>query len=234
MADEKEKQEKQPKPKQEKQQKKPKAPKEEAKAEAEAAPAEPVEPAARARLMDFYEQQVRAKLQQQFGFKNPHQIPRLKKIVLNVGMGDASKNPKGLDAAVAELAAITGQHPVTTRAKKSIANFNLREGQAIGCAVTLRGGRMFEFLDRFITIALPRMRDFRGLPTKSFDGRGNYSLGIKEQMIFPEIDYDKVERIHGMDITFVTSAGRDDTALALLRELGMPFRTEAGAAGAAA
>jgi len=232
MADEKEKQEKQQKPKQEKQQKKPKAPKEEGapKAEAAAAPAEPVEPAPRARLMDFYEQQVRAKLQQQFTFKNPHQIPRLKKIVLNVGMGDASKNPKGLDAAVAELAAITGQHPVVTRAKKAIANFNLREGQAIGCAVTLRGGRMYEFLDRFITIAVPRMRDFRGLPTKSFDGRGNYTLGIKEQMIFPEIDYDKVERIHGMDITFVTSAGRDDTALALLRELGMPFRVETPAA----
>ena len=228
MADEKEKQEKQQKPKQEKQQKKPKAPKEEGapKAEAAAAPAEPVEPAPRARLWDFYEQQVRAKLQQQFGFKNPHQIPRLKKIVLNVGMGDASKNPKGLEAAVAELAAITGQHPVVTRAKKAIANFNLREGQAIGSAVTLRGGRMYEFLDRFITIAVPRMRDFRGLPTKSFDGRGNYTLGIKEQMIFPEIDYDKVERIHGMDITFVTSAGRDDTALALLRELGMPFRVE--------
>jgi len=193
-------------------------------------PEPPAEPAPRARLWDFYEQQVRGKLQQQFAFKNPHQIPRLKKIVLNVGMGDASKNPKGLEAAVAELAAITGQHPVVTRAKKAIANFNLREGQAIGCAVTLRGGRMYEFLDRFISIAVPRMRDFRGLPTKSFDGRGNYSLGIKEQMIFPEIDYDKVERIHGMDITFVTSAGRDDTALALLRELGMPFRVETPAA----
>ena len=232
MADQKEKQEKKPKPQQQ-----PKQPKQEKKgkpAEAEAAPEsnEPVEPAPRARLWDVYEQQVRGKLQQQFGFKNPHQIPRLKKIVLNVGMGDATKNPKGLEAAIAELAAITGQHPVTTRAKKSIASFNLREGQAIGCAVTLRGGRMYEFLDRFITIALPRMRDFRGLPTKSFDGRGNYTLGIKEQMIFPEIDYDKVERIHGMDITFVTSAGRDDTALALLRELGMPLRNEA--AGAAA
>jgi large subunit ribosomal protein L5 len=242
MADEQEKQdkpEKQPKPQQPKGEKQPKkqkggAPKEEAKAEA-AAPEEPVEPAPRARLWDFYEQQVRGKLQQQFGFKNPHQIPRLKKIVLNVGMGDAAKNPKGLDAAVVELAAISGQHPVVTRAKKAIANFNLREGQAIGCAVTLRGGRMYEFLDRFITIAVPRMRDFRGLPTKSFDGRGNYTLGIKEQMIFPEVDYDKVERIHGMDITFVTSAGRDDTALALLRELGMPFRADAtGTAGAAA
>jgi large subunit ribosomal protein L5 len=236
MADEKEKQEKQEKPpkqpKQEKQQKKQKAAKEDPKAAVEAAPAEPVEPAPRARLWDFYEQQVRGKLQQQFAFKNPHQIPRLKKIVLNVGMGDAPKNPKGLDAAVAELAAISGQHPVVTRAKKAIANFNLREGQPIGCAVTLRGGRMYEFLDRFISIAVPRMRDFRGLPTKSFDGRGNYTLGIKEQMIFPEIDYDKVERIHGMDITFVTSAGRDDTALALLRELGMPFRVET--AGAAA
>ena len=230
MADEKEKQEKQPKQpkgeKQEKQGKKQKggAPKEQQESQADAQPAEPVEPAPRARLMDFYEQQVRAKLQQQFGFKNPHQIPKLKKIVLNVGMGDAPKNPKGLDAAVSELAAITGQHPVVTRAKKAIANFNLREGQAIGCAVTLRGGRMFEFLDRFISVAVPRMRDFRGLPTKSFDGRGNYTLGIKEQMIFPEIDYDNVERIHGMDITFVTSAGRDDTALALLKELGMPFR----------
>ena len=233
MADEKEKQEKQPKqqqPKGEKQAKKQKKGPEQA-AEAQApSPEPPSEPAPRARLWDFYEQQVRGKLQQQFAFKNPHQIPRLKKIVLNVGMGDASKNPKGLEAAVAELAAITGQHPVVTRAKKAIANFNLREGQAIGCAVTLRGGRMYEFLDRFISIAVPRMRDFRGLPTKSFDGRGNYSLGIKEQMIFPEIDYDKVERIHGMDITFVTSAGRDDTALALLRELGMPFRVETPAA----
>jgi large subunit ribosomal protein L5 len=233
MADDKEKQEKkQPKP--EKQAKKQKgAPKEEQQARAET-PAEPIEPAPPARLKDFYEQQVRGKLQQRFAFKNPHQIPRLKKIVLNVGMGDASKNPKGLEAAVSELAAITGQHPVVTRAKKAIANFNLREGQAIGCAVTLRGGRMYEFLDRFITVAVPRMRDFRGLPTKSFDGRGNYTLGIKEQMIFPEIDYDKVERIHGMDITFVTSAGRDDTALALLKELGMPFRTDTAGAGAAA
>ena len=238
MADEQEKPEKQPKqPRQDKQEKQAKkqkggAPKEEQASKAEAAPVEPVEPAPPARLKEFYEQQVRAKLQQQFGFKNPHQIPRLKKIVLNVGMGDASKNPKGLDAAAAELAAISGQHPVVTRAKKAIANFNLRAGQAIGCAVTLRGARMYEFLDRFITIAVPRMRDFRGLPTKSFDGRGNYTLGIKEQMIFPEIDYDKVERIHGMDITFVTSAGRDDTALALLRELGMPFRTEASGAAA--
>ena len=238
MADEKEKQEKKPKaqqqPKQPKQEKKGKQQAAAGAGAADKAPesAAPVEPAPPARLKDFYEQQVRSKLQQQFAFKNPHQIPRLKKIVLNVGMGDASKNPKGLEAAVAELGAITGQHPVVTRAKKAIANFNLREGQPIGCAVTLRGGRMYEFLDRFISIAVPRMRDFRGLPSKSFDGRGNYTLGIKEQMIFPEIDYDKVERIHGMDITFVTSAGRDDTALALLRELGMPFRAEASGAAA--
>ncbi len=210
-------------PKKEKKGKKP--------AEGPAAPAEPEgpppEPAPRARLLDHYEQRVRPKLTQQFGFKNPHELPKLVKIVLNVGMGDAPKNPKGLEAAVAELAAVTGQHPVVTRAKKSIANFNLRQGMPIGCAVTLRGARMYEFLDRFISIAVPRMRDFRGLPTDSFDGRGNYTIGIKEQMIFPEIDYDKVERIHGMDITFVTSAGRDDTALALLREFGMPFRGEA-------
>ena len=185
------------------------------------------EPAPRPRLLDHYEQRVRGRLQQQFGFKNPHQIPRLVKIVLNVGIGDASKNPKTLEAAVAELGAITGQQPVVTRAKKAIANFNLRAGVPIGCAVTLRGARMFEFLDRFINVAVPRMRDFRGLPDKSFDGRGNYTLGVKEQMIFPEIDYDKVEKIHGMDITFVTTAGRDDAALALLREMGMPFRGEA-------
>ncbi len=196
-----------------------------------AAPAEPqgppAEPAPRPRLLEHYEQRVRAKLAQQFAVANPHEIPKLVKIVLNVGMGDAPKNPKGLEAAVAELGAITGQRPVVTRAKKSIANFNLREGQAVGCSVTLRGVRMYEFLDRFITVAVPRMRDFRGLPSDSFDGRGNYTVGLKEQMVFPEIDYDKVEKIHGLDITFVTSAGRDDAAMALLRELGMPFRGEA-------
>ena len=203
-------------------------------AEQPAAPAVPSEPAPRARLLDHYEQRVRPRLQQQFGFGNAHEIPKLVKIVLNVGMGDAAKNPKGLEAAVTELAAITGQQPVVTRAKKSIANFNLRQGVAIGCSVTLRGARMYEFLDRFISVAVPRMRDFRGLPTKSFDGRGNYTIGLKEQMIFPEIDYDKVERIHGMDITFVTSARRDDTAMALLKEMGMPFRAEASTPGAAA
>ena len=195
-----------------------------------AAPAEPEgpppEPAPPPRLHEYYALKVRPKLAQQFGLKNPHEIPKLVKIVLNVGMGDAPKNPKGLEAAVAELAAITGQQPVVTRAKKAIANFNLRQGMSVGCSVTLRGARMYEFLDRFISIAVPRMRDFRGLPADSFDGRGNYTVGIKEQMIFPEIDYDKVVKIHGMDITVVTTAGRDDTAQALLRELGMPFRGE--------
>jgi len=222
MADTQEKEQKK-----EKQEKKPKGQKPpKGQPEAAAEPQAPAEPPPPARLRLEYERKVRAKLQQQFGFANPHQIPRLLKIVLNVGMGDAPKNPKALDAAVAELAAVTGQRPVVTRAKKAIANFNLRAGVPIGCAVTLRGARMYEFLDRFISVAVPRMRDFRGLPTKSFDGRGNYTLGIKEQMVFPEIDYDKVEQIHGMDITFVTDAGRDDTAMALLRELGMPFRGE--------
>jgi large subunit ribosomal protein L5 len=183
-------------------------------------------PAPKPRLGDYYRLSVRAKLMQQFALKNPHEVPRLAKIVLNVGEGEAAKNPKLLDAIVVELGQITGQRPVITRAKKSIANFGLRQGMAIGAAVTLRGARMWEFLDRFINVAIPRVRDFRGLPSKSFDGRGSYSIGIKEQMIFPEIDYDKVEKIHGMNITFVTTAGRDDLALALLRELGMPFRGE--------
>ena len=226
MADTQEKEQKKEQ-KKEKQEKKPKGQKPpKGQPEAAAEPQAPAEPAPPARLRLYYERQVRGKLQQQFGFANPHEIPRLVKIVLNVGMGDAPKNPKALDAAVAELAAVTGQRPVVTRAKKAIANFNLRAGLPIGCAVTLRGSRMYEFLDRFISVAVPRMRDFRGLPTRSFDGRGNYTLGIKEQMVFPEIDYDKVEQIHGMDITFVTDAGRDDTAMALLRELGMPFRGE--------
>ena len=223
MADTKEKPAKpEQQPKQEKKAKAPKPPKGEGAAPAPAGP--PAEPAPKARLMEFYEGTVKARLKQQFGYVNVHQIPRLLKIVLNVGMGDAPKNPKGLEAATTELGLITGQKAVVNRAKKAIANYNLREGMPIGCSVTLRGPRMYEFLDRFISVAVPRMRDFRGLPTKSFDGRGNYTLGLKEQMIFPEIDYDKVERIHGMDITFVTSAGRDDAAQALLRELGMPFR----------
>ena len=178
------------------------------------------------RLRGFYTETVRPRLQQQFSLANAHQIPTLEKIVINVGVGEAIKQPRVLDTVVEELATITGQAPVRKKAKKSIANYGLRQGQEIGAAVTLRGARMWEFLDRFISVAIPRIRDFRGLGTKSFDGRGNYSLGVKEQMIFPEINYDDVEMIHGMDITFVTSAERDDLAFALLKELGMPFRSE--------
>jgi large subunit ribosomal protein L5 len=176
------------------------------------------------RLREFYQGTVRERLMKQFGLTNPHQVPTMSKIVLNVGAGEAIKQPKFLDNIVEELATITGQQPVRRKAKKSIANFGLREGQEIGASVTLRGARMWEFLDRFVTVALPRVRDFRGVGTKSFDGRGNYSLGVKEQMIFPEINYDSIDTIHGMDITFVTTAGRDDLAFALLKELGMPFR----------
>src|SRR5581483_6019150 len=178
------------------------------------------------RLKAFYQSTVRPKLSQQFGLKNPHEVPQLEKIVLNVGVGEAIKQPKALDSVVDELATITGQQPVRKKAKKSIANFGLRQGQEIGASVTLRGARMWEFLDRFISVAIPRIRDFRGLGTRSFDGRGNYSLGIKEQVIFPEINYDRVEQVHGLDLTFVTSTDRDDQAFALLRELGMPFRGE--------
>jgi large subunit ribosomal protein L5 len=178
------------------------------------------------RLQEYYEKTVRAKIQKDFGLPNPNQVPRVVKVVLNVGMGDAGKNPKQLEAAVEELGLVTGQHAVVTRAKKAIANFGLRAGMPVGATVTLRGARMYEFLDRFITLAIPRIRDFRGLPTRSFDGRGNYTFGIKEQMIFPEVDYDKVEKIHGMDITIVTSTARDDLAMGLLRELGWPFRGE--------
>jgi large subunit ribosomal protein L5 len=181
-------------------------------------------PVPKPRLHAHYVKTVRPRLAQQFGLKNPHQIPTLEKITVNVGMGEAIKQPKVLDAIVDELATITGQKPVRTKAKKSIANYGQREGQEIGVAVTLRGARMWEFLDRFVSTAIPRIRDFRGLNTRSFDGRGNYSLGIKEQMIFPEINYDLVEQIHGMDLTFVTTTTRDDIAFALLRELGMPFR----------
>ena len=178
------------------------------------------------RLRIFYESTVRDRLKNQFGYTNTHQIPNLEKIVVNCGVGGAIKNPKVLDTVVNELAIITGQRPVRKKAKKSIANFGLRQGQEIGAAVTLRGARMWEFFDRFVTVAIPRIRDFRGVNTRSFDGRGNYTLGVKEQMIFPEINYDMVEQIHGMDITFVTTTNKDDQALALLKELGMPFRGE--------
>src|SRR5947207_4617871 len=181
-------------------------------------------PAPPPRRRVYHQTSLRDRLKNQFRFSNVHQIPTLEKIVVNCGVGEAIKNPKVLDTVVFELSIITGQRPVRKKAKKSIANFGLRQGQEIGAAVTLRGARMWEFLDRFVSVAVPRIRDFRGLGTRSFDGRGNYSLGVKEQMIFPEINYDDIEQIHGMDITFVTSAKRDDLALALLKELGMPFR----------
>jgi large subunit ribosomal protein L5 len=178
------------------------------------------------RRREQYMTKVRPTLTKQFGFTNPHQVPTLEKIVLNVGAGEAIKQPKFLDKVVEELGLIAGQQAVRKKAKKSIANYGLREGQEIGAAVTLRGPRMWEFLDRFISVAIPRIRDFKGLSTRSFDGRGNYSLGVKEQMIFPEINFDMIDAVHGMDVTFVTTATRDDVAFALLKELGLPFRTD--------
>jgi large subunit ribosomal protein L5 len=178
------------------------------------------------RLKQQYEERVSPRLMEQFEFDNPYRVPRLEKIVINVGMGEAAKNPKLIDTVVDELTAITGQKPVVTRARKSISNFGLREGMPVGAKVTLRRERMYEFLDRFINVALPRVRDFRGLSTRAFDGRGNYTVGVKEQVIFPEIDYDKVDQVHGMDIVFVTTTDKDDEALAMLKELGMPFRGE--------
>ena len=178
------------------------------------------------RLQRYYHEQVRPRLQEQFHFKSPMQTPRLEKIVINVGVGEAGKNPKLLESVATEIGLITGQKASVRKAKKAISNFGLRQGMPVGVTVTMRRERMFEFPDRFINIAVPRIRDFRGLPTRSFDGRGNYTLGVKEQLIFPEIDYDKVQKIHGMDITFVTSTNRDDEGMALLRELGMPFRGE--------
>lgn len=176
------------------------------------------------RLREHYKATVRARLTKQFSFGNVHEVPTVEKIVINCGVGEAIRNSKVLDVVVDELALITGQRPVRRKAKKSIANFGQREGQEIGASVTLRGPRMWEFLDRLVTVAIPRIRDFRGLNTRAFDGRGNYTMGVKEQMIFPEINYDMVDEIHGMDITFVTTTNKDDQALALLRELGMPFR----------
>jgi large subunit ribosomal protein L5 len=177
-----------------------------------------------ARLQEFYRDKVVPDLVKKFGYTSAMQAPRITKITLNMGVSEAVSDKKVMDHAVSDLSKIAGQKPVVTKSKKAIAGFKIRDGVPIGCMVTLRGVRMYEFLDRFVTIALPRVRDFRGVGTKSFDGRGNYSLGVKEQMIFPEINYDSIETIHGMDITFVTTAGRDDLALALLKELGMPFR----------
>ena len=176
-----------------------------------------------ARLKDLYNSEVRKKLQDEFKIKNAMAVPKVEKVVLNMGVGEAIQNAKILDSAVDELSQITGQKPVITKAKKSIASFKLREGQSIGTMVTLRGEKMYEFLDRLINIALPRVRDFRGVAAKSFDGRGNYTLGIRDHLIFPEIDVSKVDKAKGMNITIVTTAKNDEQARFLLRELGMPF-----------
>ena len=176
-----------------------------------------------ARLKELYQKEVAGKLQSEFGIKNPMAVPKIEKIVLNMGLGEAVQNAKILDTAVDELSAIAGQRAVITKAKKSIANFKLREGMPIGARVTLRGPRMYEFLDRLIHVALPRVRDFRGVSKKAFDGRGNYTLGVRDHLIFPEIDYSKVDKSKGMNITIVTTAKSDDQARFLLKELGMPF-----------
>ena len=170
-----------------------------------------------------YEQEVKKALMEKFGYKSTMQIPKLEKIVINIGVGEAKDNAKALEAAANDLAIITGQKPVITKAKKSVANFKIREGMNLGCKVTLRADRMYEFLDRLFNIALPRVRDFRGINPNSFDGRGNYALGIKEQLIFPEIDYDKIDKLRGMDIIFVTTANTDEEARELLSLMGAPF-----------
>ncbi len=176
-----------------------------------------------ARLKTLYDEQVTKALVEKFGYKNPMEIPKISKVVINIGIGEAKDNPKELEAAIGDLGKITGQKPITTRAKKSIANFKLREGVEIGCKVTLRRDKMYEFLDRFINVALPRVRDFSGINPDSFDGRGNYNIGIKEQIIFPEIEYDKIDKIRGMDIVIVTTAKTDEEARELLRLMGAPF-----------
>jgi large subunit ribosomal protein L5 len=176
------------------------------------------------RMRDRFRTTVIAGLMKERGYTNPFQVPRLEKVVINMGVGEGKENPKVLDFATADLLAITGQKPVITRAKKSIANFKLRENVPIGCKVTLRGARMYEFVDRLVNVALPRVRDFKGVPPKAFDGRGNYALGLREQVIFPEIVYDKVDKVRGMDIIMVTTARTDEEAKALLTQLGVPFR----------
>ena len=177
-------------------------------------------------MKEKYMNEVSPALMKSLGLTNTMQIPRIKKVVINIGMGEAMENPKALDAAVQDLSAITGQRPVITKARKSIANFKLREGRAIGTSVTLRGDKMWAFLDRLMNIVLPRVRDFRGVSAESFDGRGNYTLGLREQIIFPEIEYDKVDKVRGMEITIVTTAPSDEQAAALLQLLGMPFRKD--------
>ena len=176
-----------------------------------------------ARMQDKYKAEVAPALMAKFGYKSTMQIPKIEKIVINIGMGEARENPKAIDAAMGDLAAITGQKPVVTKARKSVANFKLREGMNIGCKVTLRANKMYEFLDKLLNVALPRVRDFRGINPNAFDGRGNYSLGIKEQLIFPEIEYDKIEKVRGMDIIFVTTAKTDEEARELLTLMGAPF-----------
>ena len=178
------------------------------------------------RLKEFYLATVRDELQKQFNYTNVHQIPKIEKIVVNMGVGEAAQDSKAIDGAVADLRAITGQQPLVTHARKSIANFKVRQGMAIGAKVTLRGDRMWEFLDRLISVAIPRIRDFRGISSKSFDGRGNFSMGVTEQLIFPEIDYDKIDRTRGMDITIVTTAPTDDEGRALLKAFHFPFKAE--------
>ena len=175
------------------------------------------------RLKDKYVSEVVPALKQKFGYKNVMQIPRVDKIVINMGLGDCKDNPKGLEAAVGDLTIISGQKPVVTKAKKSIANFKVREGMNIGAKVTLRGERMYQFMDKLLSVALPRVRDFHGVSAKAFDGRGNYALGIREQLLFPEIEYDKIDKIRGMEMIFVTTAHTDEEARELLRLLGMPF-----------
>ncbi|HXH64446.1 MAG TPA: 50S ribosomal protein L5 [Mariprofundaceae bacterium] len=177
-----------------------------------------------ARLKDYYKSTVMPEMQKQFGYTNPMQMPKITKVVVNMGVGEAAQNRKELDGALVDIAAITGQKPVITRARKSIANFKLREGMPVGCRVTLRGDRMWEFLDRLINVTLPRIRDFKGVNPRSFDGRGNYTLGLKEQIIFPEIDYDKVDKIRGMDVTICTTATNNEEGRELLRKFSMPFR----------
>jgi large subunit ribosomal protein L5 len=176
------------------------------------------------RLLERYRKEIVPKLQQEFGYRNVHQVPKLEKIVVNMGVGEATQNAKLIEKAAEELAVITGQKPAIRKARKSIANFKLRAGQAIGCMVTLRGPRMWEFYDRLVSVSLPRVRDFKGVSPKAFDGRGNYSLGIREQIIFPEVDYDKVEKITGLNVTVCTTARNDAEGKALLAHLGMPFR----------
>ena len=175
-------------------------------------------------LKKRYRETIRPKLQKDLGFSNVHQVPQVTKVTVNRGLGEAATNSKALEASLSEMATITGQKAIVTRAKKAIAGFKIREGMAIGCSVTLRGDRMYSFLERFINLALPRIRDFRGVNPKSFDGRGNYTIGVREQLIFPEVSFDKVDAIRGMDITIVTSARSDEEGKALLSEMGMPFR----------